>query len=372
MIPHELVVEILTWLPAIHLWPLRCVNKTWFNLLTTDSNFAKLHFNRSISNPSIIAKTSSGKANFHLATDYTACNESINLGFPFEEGEAYYSLIGISNGLICILHMTRNHVYIWNPIIKDQISIKYPPSPAYFGFGFHQDSNAYKVVKIVPRNALHVSVWTLGVDSSWRDLEVDNECKIHFVISMPSPIVNGCIHWLAIKGPSYMTIILSFDMKDEVIAEIALPIEVSLMRIYDDNCLEIMEIGGCLCICCYSAENQILQIWEMKDYGDVSSWRKLELGRPEVGDLVSFALQLKPRGLIARTGEIMLQKTSRVIKGELSPDMRRQLILYNFKTKLVTNLKEFGFEPCDVCVFVGSIISPRVISCLHNDVEDGE
>ncbi|KAL5726256.1 hypothetical protein ACHQM5_009311 [Ranunculus cassubicifolius] len=45
-LPHDLVIEILSWLPIKHLWPLRCVSKTWRKLLTKDTQFAKLQYDR--------------------------------------------------------------------------------------------------------------------------------------------------------------------------------------------------------------------------------------------------------------------------------------------------------------------------------------
>ncbi|KAL5702347.1 hypothetical protein ACHQM5_027576 [Ranunculus cassubicifolius] len=368
MIPHELVVEILTWLPAIHLWPLRLVSKTWFNLLTTDHNFANLHFTRAVqsnSNPSILARKCSLEPEFYLAVDYTECAKAISLGFPIQEGRGvnYYSLIGISNGLICIVHSARNEVYIWNPIIKDHITISYLgiPSPTHFGFGFHQDINAYKLVKLVPRPKcpLLVSLWTLGVDSSsWRSLEDDNIYNVTFIMDTPSPVVNGCIHWLASRGGLLTsTILLSFDLKDEVTREIAIPSDLYSIDLHD-NSTEIREIGGCLYICCVSRENGDLQIWAMDDYGVISPWRKLRFGKPQVGD---FLFQLHPLVVVGSTGEIILEKISGVIKGVTFPNMKTQLILYNLTTELITNLKEFSFELYRAYMYIGSIISPRVI-----------
>ena len=43
---HELIVEILSWLPVKSLLPFRCVCKSWMSLIS-DPHFVKLHLHRS-------------------------------------------------------------------------------------------------------------------------------------------------------------------------------------------------------------------------------------------------------------------------------------------------------------------------------------
>ncbi|KAL5726238.1 hypothetical protein ACHQM5_009294 [Ranunculus cassubicifolius] len=365
-LPQELIIEILSYLPAINLWPLRYVSKFWFQLLTSDHRFIKLHLNRSIQlnniNPSILASRLEAEKinpspNFYLAENYTACDKAIQLELPFyENGCNYYKVFGICNGLICLSLYYDNAVCIWNPVTNDYIAP--PPLPVsyeqeyVFGFGFLQGTNEYKVVSIpgmfvdLTDIRSNVSVLTVGVDDWWRTIEEDfcHRISPHIKTNQTTPFINGACHWLASKRNALsFNLIVAFDLKDEVLQEIQPPNVLRRRGPVQDNV--VGELAGLLCVFERKDTNDV-HIWVMKEYGVVSSWiKQFVIGRREVSGMF---VKLQPLGLVSN-GNIILRKNT------------KELILYNIKNKSISSLRGFGFNVVVACTYNGSIISPRAI-----------
>lgn len=365
-LPHELVVEILSWLPAEYLWPLRCVNKTWFDSLTIDSHFAKLQFDRSIQlkrNPSFIFQNKSERdPHFYLATDPTNCGKAIRLQFPSHQ-IPYASIVkGFCNGLVCFslyfLDTKDFKLYIWNPITNDHITIPYSPVEySTLIFASYPLTNEYKLVEVVSQYRYtrkeyfsQVSVYTIG-GSSWRKISDDIPGRM-INYNRPCPTVNGAIHWLGGGGGAESCIvsnIVALDLKDEVFKMVGLPNDAE----FDDRNERgsfvpiLMELGGFLCLLAERPNRDVL-IWAMKEYSLVSSWiQYFRFTRNEMGCL--SASDIDPFGVVAQNKDCILVKSS---IGH---------ILYDRKTTSFKNLNKFRFHS-DGYTFIGSIISPRVIS----------
>ncbi|KAF5181485.1 F-box protein [Thalictrum thalictroides] len=387
--PPEVMMEILSWIPLKYLLRFRCVNKTWLQLLTNDHIFAKLHLDRcshyepsilavrrercrcnQIKAPNILARLAQrkeidpscpGKAVFYFAEECTVCDKGLDLPLPFDQTHNNCNVYGICNGLV--LFWSSDHiyqVYLWNPFMKNYITIQSPPIPAgfywemesingTFGFGFNEATNQYKVIRFFDESnhllqefnvdyQLRVSVYTLGIDSSWRTLE---ETIPYHVTSKPylAPLVSGALHWLMYKtGYANLEFIVSFDMKDEVFREMSVPADVSLL-----DWGKIGELGGLLCFyTCRHFRN--VRIWVMKEYGAVESWEK----QFEITNVI--VRYWVPLGF-AKNGEIILEKI-----------FSDQLMLYNRKANLISFCERFKFEFDQVYTYVGSLISPTAIS----------
>lgn len=362
-LPHELQVEILSWLPINYLCPFRYVSKTWLHLISFDPQFAKLHLDRTIqskTNPAIIVQRNKSQRYFHLATDHTTCDSAIPLELPFEQDGIGYAVYGICNGLLCLSCMGKDEVYIWNPITNDHITIKYPPTPSRFSgfkkgtrvaFGFHPSTNEYKIIKVFGEcdyNALQfhsqVSVYTLGVDSSWRTVVEDMPYNIS-CCPPPCSLVNGVVHWLGMRtGSLSVCVIVAFDLKDEFFQEITPPDDVDFDHQLATT--SIGELGGKLCIFCEHYQEN-LQIWVMKEYGAVNSWSKqFKIGLSEVGRFYD----LSPLGVFAQDSDIILTKN------------KAELILYHPETNSISYLNDFGYKFYAAYTCTGSMISPKVIS----------
>ncbi|KAL5726362.1 hypothetical protein ACHQM5_009410 [Ranunculus cassubicifolius] len=361
ILPQELIIEILSWLPPHHLYPFKSVSKNWLNLLTTDPHFANLHYNRLIqsnTNPSILAlrkKTWMRRSNVSLAIDFSSCDQSTDLEVPFHVGSlGSYKVHGIHNGLLC-LSCDDDDIYVWNPFTKDYVTIPCPEFVLFsfcgykksssYGFGYDQESKDYKVVSVWSESNYatsdfhsYVSVYTLGTDE-WR--VIDEDVPYNLTLSTGSPVVGGVLHWLTCKTGAFdECIIVAFDMKDEIFREMLPPDEVK----FGDG---IGELGGLLCIFCGHVEKHV-EIWAMRKYGVVDSWAKqYKIGKPEVCGSFYY---LEPVGIVAQSGEVIVKKNL------------TEIILYDPKCNSVSEPKDLGFESTEVYAFVGSIISPRVIS----------
>ncbi|KAL5726361.1 hypothetical protein ACHQM5_009409 [Ranunculus cassubicifolius] len=383
-LPHELVIDILSRLPIKHLWKFRFVCKYWYKLLTIDHNFAQLHCDRSIKsnpNPSILTVVDTQelsrfnlherfrvlelgeRSRFSFLSDDDSCDEKEkkDVEFPLYKLKFSNSVVyGICNGLVCGSYNGENEVYIWNPFTKEHIIITYSTTtPRFlgysrmtsFGFGYHQDTKVYKVVKVFRESDFqasdhhsHVSVYTLGVDSSWRDLELKED--IPCIMGNGNPLVNGVLHWLGIRSGSFsISTIVGFDLKEEVFREMLLPNGVNF-GVWSTSA-KLGELGGFLCLFYgYCGEN--VQIWAMNEYGVSNSWTKyIKIGRPEVRGSFFY---LEPLGVVAHNGEIIVQKSL------------VELILYEPKTRSIRTLGDFGFPFRDAYTFIPSIISPKAFS----------
>ncbi|PIA33329.1 hypothetical protein AQUCO_04100030v1 [Aquilegia coerulea] len=376
-LPAEVVIEILSWLPIKSISRFRCVSKFWHHLLTKDIHFTKLYQDRCNKNPGILVIRREFNApnddeeediiilsdsdedeeeeeeilgdtkeivKFYCAIDLTACNESIELDSSYLPSFCY--IYGICNGLVCLADDEYNFC-IWNPLLKDHVVIPCLPSSSHFpgcdevtsaGFGYNQDTNQCIVITfcIIDRKEAgymsHVSLYTLGRDSAWRTIEG----VPYFVDSHATPI-NGALHWLAFTQS--LTLILSFNMNDEVFQEIPPPNDVrfDVDGEYNHD-MKIGELGGLLSIFIQPTGENV-QIWVLREYAEVHSWTKT---------FVIGQLDLYPLGA-THEEEIILHCKS-----------AGQLILYNPRTYSVRN-EEFGFEFHDAFIFIGSILSPTLI-----------
>ncbi|PIA57754.1 hypothetical protein AQUCO_00600465v1 [Aquilegia coerulea] len=366
-LPDEMILDILSFLPIKSLMRFRCVNKTLLQLFTTDPQFAQLYLNKSNrKNTTILAirhelqqlqdksLVYSSAVNIRSECDKVA----VPLELPFYRGGTYsYIIGGISNGLVLVnLDDDKEKVFIWNPLTNDYIDIPYPPTPDHycceirgFGFGFIQATNQYKVIRFCDCNYTpfdegdeqsHVSVYTLGIDSSWRNLKDISYYSI--CLDCTAPLVNGVIHWNAFTGSIFLDDkrILSFDMKDEIFGEIPHPKHINAN--YPESFYDSRDCG----------EN--IQVWVMQEYGVANSWTKqFTIGRP---DICGSFTTLQPISVPQK--EKTLPKTS-ILIDTITP---LQVILYDPETNSVTNLEEFGLHLKEAFNYTPSLISPRVIS----------
>ncbi|KAI8005593.1 F-box protein [Camellia lanceoleosa] len=246
-IPPELLIDILTRLPAETLVRFTLVCRSWYSLITTPS-FISHHLNRTISNPN----------NTHLLLRYctedpieeehyslrfddpitNTFNEYAKLKFPFTFIDPPFGIVGSCNGLICISddQACYNHgMFLWNPLIRKSLLIPYAnvrfrshgPFMHSLGFGFDSVSNDFKVVRIVhigldcDRVPPEVELYTLKT-GIWRNIS-DKALSYIVVARSRQAYINGVSHWVAHTpryGGIFRNLIVSFDMNDEVFREI--------------------------------------------------------------------------------------------------------------------------------------------------------
>ncbi|KAF5196855.1 F-box protein cpr1 [Thalictrum thalictroides] len=370
-LPDEIILEIILCLPIKSLIRFRCVNKTWLQLLTNDSQFAQLYLTKSGKNKPIFLALRRKQEREPFSSSAVELRSdsgklaAVPLELPFYSN-SFYKIGGIRNGLILVsLYDDKQNLIIWNPLTNDYIVIPYPPIViprsahcgliTSFGFGFIQATNQYKVIRFCdcyedllhPKS--HVSVYTLGVDSSWRNLK---DISYHSIVqNCTAPLVNGALHWNAdIYHLSFDSNILTFNMKDEIFGEIPYPKHIyasrphTIYNLYDT----VGELDGLLCMLIRDWEENI-QVWVMKEYGVTNSWTKqYTIGQPDISGRFTF---MQPIGVPQKEKTLLQIRTD-------TP----QVILYNPETKSITDLKEFGLHLYAAYAYTPSLISPRVIS----------
>ncbi|XP_028073769.1 F-box protein CPR1-like [Camellia sinensis] len=329
-IPRELLIDILTRLPAETLVRSTLVSKSWYSLITSPS-FISHHLNRTISNPN----------NTHLLLRYctedpieqehyslrfddpitNTFNEYAKLNFPFTCIDPPFGIVGSCNGLICISddQACYNHeMFLWNPLIRKSVSIPYPNvrfrSHGSFmhslGFGFDSVSNDFKVVRIVHigldcnRVPPEVELYTLKT-GIWRNIS-DKALPYIVVERSRQAYINGVSHWVAHTprfghGGIFRNLIVSFDMNNEVFGEISFPEGIA----GEDKLMQKMSLvvfGETLCLiqhCKSYGEPPHCSIWMMKQYGVADSWvRQIRID-------LSGGFFRKPIGM-RKNGEVLL------------------------------------------------------------------
>ncbi|CAL5406732.1 unnamed protein product [Camellia sinensis] len=202
-IPPELLIDILTRLPAETLVRFTLVCKSWYSLITSPS-FISHHLNRTISNPN----------NTHLLLRYctedpieqehyslrfddpitNTFNEYAKLKFPFTFIDPPFGIVGSCNGLICISddQACYNHeMFLWNPLIRKSVLIPYPK----VRFRSHGPFRIVHIGLDCDRVPPEVELYTLKT-GIWRNIS-DKALLYNVVARSRQAYINGVSHWVA-------------------------------------------------------------------------------------------------------------------------------------------------------------------------------
>ncbi|KAH6833457.1 hypothetical protein C2S53_012679 [Perilla frutescens var. hirtella] len=256
---NDIVTEILSHLPIRSLFRFRIVCKFWRDVIDSPT-FRKLHIQKQDNNNNEddtvlvqfsfirnrISKLSimlldNGKPSHAFPALTQFCNDHLKPDFF---GTAYglnLGVVGPANGLICIYHGRLNGpIAVCNPSLG-QIKLL-PESPKCLfpnmrgmvytdvGIGFDNVVQGYKVVRLMSssgQDRLHASVYS-RTTNSWRELAGDAilDQELYVIKPIKSSYKNGSFaHWRAIRvvGANRETLILSFDMKNEVFRILEMP-----------------------------------------------------------------------------------------------------------------------------------------------------
>ncbi|XP_028073780.1 F-box protein CPR1-like [Camellia sinensis] len=315
-IPRELLIDILTRLPAETLVRFTLVCKSWYSLITSPS-FISHHLNRTISNPN----------STHLLLRY--CTED-----PIQQ--EHYSL-RCDDPLVAAMYCYNHKMFLWNPLIRKSVSIPYPnvrfgshgPFMHSLGFGFDSISNDFKVVRIVHigldcnRVPPEVELYTLKT-GIWRNIS-DKALPYIVVERSRQAYINGVSHWVAHTpryghGGIFRNLIVSFNMNDEVFGEISFPEGIA----GEDKWMQKMSLlvfGETLCLiqhCKSYGETPHCSIWMMKQYGVADSWvRQIKID-------LSGGFFRKPIGM-RKNGEVLGMREGYLVSYD--PESKRIIYL---------------------------------------------
>ncbi|KEH31947.1 F-box protein interaction domain protein [Medicago truncatula] len=244
-LPEELIVEILLRLSVKSLLQYKCVCKTWKTLLS-DPQFAKSHLLSSNVHPQLV---------------------SVFMGFETRHST---SIIGSCNGLLCL--RDSSGFTLWNPSIK----LKSKSSPTivafdlfrllYYGFGYDQVNDRYKVPAVV-QNGYNLDetktlIYTFG-EKDWTTIQkfpCDPRCDPGRL--GVGKFVSGTLNWIV----NNKDVIVSFDLEKETYEEIWLPQ-------YDGVNHVLYVSSNCICVSIDHSKKTV--VWMMKEYGVVESWTKM-------------------------------------------------------------------------------------------------
>ncbi|KAF5820103.1 putative F-box domain-containing protein [Helianthus annuus] len=96
--------------------------------------------------------TSSGFINRHLNRSYNKDRHNYEIGhrrIRLTDGSGSYTLVGSSNGLVCIISYLRiGEVLVGNPLTRElrQLPLSTIDSPSCWGFGYDSSTDDYNVL----------------------------------------------------------------------------------------------------------------------------------------------------------------------------------------------------------------------------------
>ncbi|XP_059659995.1 F-box protein At3g07870-like [Cornus florida] len=261
-----IVVNILKRLPARGLMNCRLVNKKWNGIVSGMAlNCARLDI--AASSSEVIIQYQTGSFNI-IDTEDNQPYWPVKVSKEYFLPDQCFSLIGSSNGIICIFDRERDHIYVTNPMLGEYFGVpellSRSGSKYAFGFGCYIDNNAYKILRIKKQRMNSVAeVYSLGSDH-WKNVgnapfPLDRHKRL-------GAVVNGMMHWI-VDDDGIPEFICSFHVKDETFNSVPPP---KALKQSSRKTMIVESIQNTLYLVFVS--NSYLQIYCMKEYGNGESW----------------------------------------------------------------------------------------------------
>jgi F-box interacting protein len=269
----------------------KCVCKLWFSLIS-QTHFAISHFEITaahsprilfISNPDLETRLIYFEAS--LSDYYTSTSLNINFMRPRPDPRRppqncfFIETKCSCRGFIFLHHASK--FYLWNPSTRVHKQIPLSPNGSYlglklcylYGFGYDPSTNDYLVVVMSFNTNIHNFSSSLEFfslrDNRWEEIE-----GTHFPYtnssdySMVGSLFHGVIHWLVFRRDLSMNVIVAFDLIERKLLGMSLPDDVE----YVPTPCDLWVLGEFLSV--WTMENDIVEIWVMKEYKVHSSWTK--------------------------------------------------------------------------------------------------
>ncbi|KAL7156010.1 hypothetical protein ABFS83_03G114200 [Erythranthe nasuta] len=344
-LPPEIVIEILSRLSIRTIGTCKRVRKSWRDLLQT-RQFADSHLSKSVQGLVVCCDW--------LSFDFLAFEDEPDLEDPdvyykrlatFDSCELVISIFEIKgsvNGLLLLnpLSSIADDYYICNPITREYLQFPFdthmqrlidvqPYEIINYGFGVSKVTGQYKVVRITNIRKSICHVYTLGAGKTlgkgkWR--RIDPGLPLGKNKHSTGAFLNGCLHWF-VEDSKNSNLISCFDLETETFSTFSHP-PVSMFKSYE----VLVALGDCLCICDNRGEHEIA-FWMMKEYGNDESWTK-EFVIGKTPELVSDYGQ--SNGIVC---PIKIFKDGHVLmtwEEHLGVNMLSNMFYYSNKTKTTT------------------------------------
>ncbi|PIA54112.1 hypothetical protein AQUCO_00900585v1 [Aquilegia coerulea] len=345
VLPHDIMLDILSRLPVEPLLRFRSVSRSWNYLIRKDHYFINMHLSRSQIQPTVketlMFFDTKGKSGLY-SLDYN--QKSIRLVPPIHRDlrSRYICtkddyIWGICNGLICTGNISNMSLCISNPSTAEYRKVPYfkgsttelkkvPCTEEIFefschGFGYNPNADDYVVLKLTTYQAEEhqflsgVTVYSLR-NNSWRRIQ---NIPYEVFYLLPGQFVNGSLHWLAYskmisigdeedKFEVAKYAILAFEITTENFLEVPMPESAESVEAQFGCFMYVSQYQGKFCL---FQDNNIttslfdlttsFDLWVMNEYRVKESWVKLfNIQNPDNtrGPFTDFLLCLTKEGSI--------------------------------------------------------------------------
>ncbi|XP_017224928.2 F-box/kelch-repeat protein At3g23880-like [Daucus carota subsp. sativus] len=332
-----LLTEVFVRLPAQSVVSCMCVCKRWYNSIrkTSFTDFYLKKYN-SYADSYLIC---GGEDSFGLVS-CKSLNVISHYPYPSKKfSDEHVQIVGSANGLLCLFSFDLSYepIYLMNPSIRkykviDSSAIVHRTigidTRVMLGFGYHQKSKDYKIVRFLERQWVHswhpgesdVEIYSLCSDA-WQEIQV--QCFPWIVRDEASSVMcNDNLHWIAHNCDRNDLVVLSFNIEKYVLEEVKLPD----LSFHTDSPLTVTAVVLKECLCSFGyvlpvgsgEEITRCYLWIMKDYGVAESWTML----------YEIDCQVKIRRYISSTRE----------DGLILEDIHENILLYNTETRSFDHL----------------------------------
>ena len=281
-LPHDLIIQILLRLPVNSLIRFKCVCKSWFSLISHDTEFANSNFELTFAThtPRIMLmltpppKTQSVDIELSLYT-----SASMNLNFLCPQSCFDIEIKGSCRGFI-LLHCGACF-YLWNPSIGRHKQIPLSPNEHFinfYGFGYDHSTDDYLVVsfsgdQIPNSDDVLTHLWLFSLRANvWKEIACTTHLPLYTNVSslvrQVESFFNGAIHWLAFQHDISDHVIVAFHLTERKLLDILLPVDIN----YNSKGCGLWVFRGFLSLW-FSGDHKV-DIWVMEEYGVHSSWIK--------------------------------------------------------------------------------------------------
>ena len=381
VLPDEVLEIILLRVPGDSLIGLKCVNRSWYNLvcsLLNDPLFVANHLH-TLNNNNNSASLLFSRPCKHVGHQSKHCNNpqySLFNAFTDDgDDDRIRSLVfeDVSlpllpdswlvachcDGIICLDRFDSRSIMLCNPVLREFRLL--PKSNFYnwscMGMGFGYDSRAkdYKFVRIFQWPRVEAEVYRLATDS-WKQINVLGEHNPDIEISEG----HDYLYW---KGVCYWSMndyymILCFDMSYEVFRTIPLPNDMMKWPFFG-----VWNDLFALCWCSEEGDNNSnsssIEIWVLdKDFDVIKSvfgeaswtWMKHIVVGPQVGRSLLWTFW--------NTDVFIMED-----------EEDEGLFAYNFRTQKLGKIAVDGPICFPICFYVKSLVSIKRVGAATRTVQ---